>query len=150
MARVWDLAAALGPATDFRAAWFRFSEGRNDHALIDIDMAKVSSKKRVVAHLSARLKLDRKLVVNVVDELGRFARLELKRSGKIELPGIAQLSIRRAKARQGRNPATGKPIKVPARMVVKARFPSDVTRYLMAGGGPEGGEIPPDRPKRRL
>ena len=36
------------------------------------------------------------------------------------LPGMVKLSVRKSKARMGRNPATGEPIKIPAKTRVKA------------------------------
>ena len=37
------------------------------------------------------------------------------------MPGIVKLVVQKRKARMGRNPATGDPIKIPAKTVVKAR-----------------------------
>jgi DNA-binding protein HU-beta len=34
--------------------------------------------------------------------------------------------VRKTKARMGRNPATGEPIKIPAKTVVKARIPKQM------------------------
>ena len=50
---------------------------------------------------------------------GRYRR-RLKRSGEFTLPGMVKLSVRKSKARMGRNPATGEPIKIPAKTRVKA------------------------------
>lgn len=44
---------------------------------------------------------------------------ELKKSGKIGLVGFGTFSVVKRKAREGRNPQTGKTIKIPARKVVK-------------------------------
>jgi DNA-binding protein HU-beta len=43
----------------------------------------------------------------IVDELGK--------GRKVMLPGFGSFSLRKRAARQGRNPATGKAIKIPAR-----------------------------------
>jgi DNA-binding protein HU-beta len=44
---------------------------------------------------------------------------ELKKSGKLGLVGFGTFSVIRRKAREGRNPQTGKTIKIPAKKVVK-------------------------------
>ena len=56
--------------------------------------------------------------------LTELAEKELKRSGEFTLPGMVKLYVRKTKARMGRNPATGEPIKIPAKTVVKARIRS--------------------------
>ncbi|MCL4849087.1 MAG: HU family DNA-binding protein [Acidobacteria bacterium] len=57
----------------------------------------------------------------VFDELNALSEKELKRSGEFTLPGMVKLVVQKRKARMGRNPATGEPIKIPAKTVVKAR-----------------------------
>lgn len=44
---------------------------------------------------------------------------ELKRNGKLGLVGFGTFSVLKRKAREGRNPQTGKAIKIPAKKVVK-------------------------------
>jgi DNA-binding protein HU-beta len=44
---------------------------------------------------------------------------ELKKGGKIGLVGFGTFSVAKRKARDGRNPQTGKAIKIPAKKVVK-------------------------------
>lgn len=44
---------------------------------------------------------------------------ELKKSGKLVLVGFGAFSVVKRKAREGRNPQTGKAIKIPAKKVVK-------------------------------
>jgi DNA-binding protein HU-beta len=44
---------------------------------------------------------------------------ELKKGGKIGLVGFGTFSVSKRKAREGRNPQTGKAIKIPAKKVVK-------------------------------
>ena len=46
---------------------------------------------------------------------------ETKKSGVAVLPGVGRLVRVERKARMGRNPATGQPIKIPAKKVVKFR-----------------------------
>jgi DNA-binding protein HU-beta len=44
---------------------------------------------------------------------------ELKKSGKLGLVGFGTFSVLKRKAREGRNPQTGKKIKIAAKKVVK-------------------------------
>jgi DNA-binding protein HU-beta len=44
---------------------------------------------------------------------------ELKKTGKLILVGFGTFSVVKRKAREGRNPQTGKAIKIPAKKVVK-------------------------------
>jgi len=44
---------------------------------------------------------------------------ELKKNGKLGLVGFGTFSVVKRKAREGRNPQTGKAIKIPAKRVVK-------------------------------
>src|SRR3989304_5881387 len=46
---------------------------------------------------------------------------ELKKSGKIGLVGFRRFSVVKRKAREGRNPQTGKTIKVTAKKVVRVQ-----------------------------
>jgi DNA-binding protein HU-beta len=46
---------------------------------------------------------------------------ETKKAGAFTFPGIGKLVLVRRKARVGRNPATGEPINIPAKTVVKMR-----------------------------
>ncbi len=44
---------------------------------------------------------------------------ELKLNGRMSLVGFGTFSVLKRKAREGRNPQTGKPLKIPAKNVVK-------------------------------
>ena len=44
---------------------------------------------------------------------------ELKKNGRLALVGFGTFSVAKRKAREGRNPQTGKTIKIPAKKVVK-------------------------------
>jgi len=45
----------------------------------------------------------------------------IKKIGSFTLPGIGKRVLVKRKARMGRNPATGEPLKLPAKTVVKMR-----------------------------
>jgi DNA-binding protein HU-beta len=50
-----------------------------------------------------------------LEELSGLVVRELKREGMLRLAGLGVFRKRKSKARMGRNPATGQPIKIPAR-----------------------------------
>jgi DNA-binding protein HU-beta len=51
---------------------------------------------------------------------------ELKKNGKLGLVGFGKFSVTKRKAREGRNPQTGKTIKIPAKKVVKFKAGKDL------------------------
>ena len=55
----------------------------------------------------------------VLDAYEATVTKELKKSGKLVLVGFGTFSVVKRKAREGRNPQTGKAIKIPAKKVVK-------------------------------
>jgi DNA-binding protein HU-beta len=57
----------------------------------------------------------------MIDELAALAIAETKKKGAFVLPGIGKAVLVKRKARIGRNPQTGKEIKIPAKTVVKVR-----------------------------
>jgi len=55
----------------------------------------------------------------MVDEYAAPAMSETRKKGAFVFPGIGKYVLVKRKARMGRNPATGKPIKIPAKTVVR-------------------------------
>ena len=55
---------------------------------------------------------------------------ELKKSGKLILVGFGTFSVVKRKAREGRNPQTGKAIKIPAKKVVKFKAGKDLANKV--------------------
>lgn len=83
-------------------------------------MAKMS-KSQILATLSESSGLSKKDVKNFMDKMTELAYVEVKKNGEFVLPGFGKLvKINRA-ARQGRNPATGATIQIPAKVVLKFR-----------------------------
>ena len=84
--------------------------------------AQKMTKSALFAFFADKFEVKRTEVRDWFDELAALAEKEIKRSGEFTLPGMVKLSVRKSKARMGRNPATGEPIKIPAKTVVKARI----------------------------
>jgi len=84
--------------------------------------ARRMGKSELFAHFAERFEMKRVQAREFFDELAVLAEKELKRSGEFVLPGMVKLVVQKRKARMGRNPATGEPIKIPAKTVIKARI----------------------------
>ena len=82
--------------------------------------AQKMTKSALFAYFAEKFEVKRTEVRDWFDELAALAEKEIKRSGEFTLPGMVKLSVRKSKARMGRNPATGEPIKIPAKTRVKA------------------------------
>ncbi len=82
-------------------------------------MGKALTKSQILNHLSNKTELTKKDCVLVLEELCKLAYKEAKNA--FTLPGLGKLVLVNRKARMGRNPQTGEPIKIPAKRVVKFR-----------------------------
>ncbi len=83
-------------------------------------MAKMT-KAQMLDALATKLNMSKKDVGTVLDTLVELAYKEVKSSGEFVVPGIGKLVKVNRKERQGRNPATGATITIPAKTVVKFR-----------------------------
>ncbi len=83
-------------------------------------MAKMMTKAAIIGHLAQKSELSKKQVTQLLDHLLVLATKEAKNA--FVLPGFGKLVLANRKARMGRNPQTGEPIKIPAKRVVKFRI----------------------------
>ncbi len=74
---------------------------------------------QTIAKLAEAAELSKKQVKELLDNLAQIAYKEAKNG--FTLPGLGKLVLVNRKARTGRNPATGQPIQIPAKKVVKFR-----------------------------
>ncbi len=84
-------------------------------------MAKGMSKSALIGMLAEKTGHPRKDVAVFLDLLAETAYREVKTSGEFTVPGFGKLVKKNRAARQGRNPATGETIQIPAKTVVKFR-----------------------------
>ena len=82
---------------------------------------KPMTKSQVVSHLAGKCEIPKKTAAGMLEELASLAVAETKKVGAFVLPGVGKAVLSQRKARMGRNPATGEPIKIPAKKVVKVR-----------------------------
>ncbi|MGE5426064.1 MAG: HU family DNA-binding protein [Bacillota bacterium] len=84
-------------------------------------MSKVT-KAQFVANMAEATGLSKKDVNGFFETMSAFVYKEVKKSGECLVPGFGKLVKAKRKAREGRNPATGETIKIPAKTVVKFRL----------------------------
>jgi DNA-binding protein HU-beta len=84
-------------------------------------MAKLTQTE-IVNNLAEKTGMKKTEVKSFFDALAGLATSEVKSNGEFTLPGFGKLVKATRKAREGRNPATGKPIKIPAKTTVKFRL----------------------------
>jgi DNA-binding protein HU-beta len=110
--------AVRGRRTSFNQRNARATLNRGD----TMAEARRMGKSELFSHFAERFDVKRTQARDFFDELAMLCEKELKRSGEFVLPGMVKLVVQKRKARLGRNPATGEPIKIPAKTVVKARI----------------------------
>jgi DNA-binding protein HU-beta len=82
-------------------------------------MAKMT-KSQIMASLAEKTGMKKKEVVCLIEALVNLAYKEAKNG--FTIPDLGKLVLVNRKARMGRNPATGEPIKIPAKRVLKFRI----------------------------
>lgn len=80
------------------------------------------SKAQLVDHIATGLGVKKADARKHLEDLAALAAKEVKRSGQFVLPGVGKLVLAKRKARMGRNPQTGEPLKIPAKTVLKFRI----------------------------
>ncbi len=79
------------------------------------------TQSEVINHFAEKFDMKRTQVREVFDELVSLANREVGSSGEFTLPGFGKLVRSERKAREGRNPATGETIQIPAKTTLKFR-----------------------------
>jgi DNA-binding protein HU-beta len=82
------------------------------------------TKAATLAYIAQKTNLSKKQVAEVFDETLSLATKEAKNG--FVVPGFGKLVLANRKARIGRNPQTGEPLKIPAKRVCKFRLAKSV------------------------
>lgn len=82
-------------------------------------MADRMTQSQLVKHLAAANGTSNKAARQFLQTLVNTAISQTKKAGIFVLPGLGRMRKVQRKARMGRNPATGEPIKIPAKTAVK-------------------------------
>ncbi len=90
-------------------------------------MAAAAAPKRmtqtdIINHLAEKSGVKKADAKEFFTALAALATSEVKKNGEFTLPGFGKLVKATRKAREGRNPATGETIKIPAKTTVKFRL----------------------------
>lgn len=75
------------------------------------------NKGELIEVVAKKADLSKKAANDAVDAVIEAISSTLKKGGAVTLVGFGTFKVRSRKARIGRNPQTGKPIKIPARKV---------------------------------
>ena len=76
------------------------------------------TKAQLVTKLAEAGGVSRKQADQILDSLTEMVVKSVKRGDSVKMPGLGIFRLRKMKARMGRNPQTGEPIKIPARKKV--------------------------------
>lgn len=80
------------------------------------------TKAQIVGTMAEDTGLSKKDVTAFFEAFSTLAYKEVKKNGEMLVPGFGKLVKAKRKAREGRNPATGATIQIPAKTVVKFRL----------------------------
>ena len=75
----------------------------------------------VINHFAEKTEMKRAEIKQFFEDLASLAAAEVKSSGEFVVPGFGKLVRSERKAREGRNPATGETIHIPAKTTLKFR-----------------------------
>ena len=82
-------------------------------------MAAGMTKTQLVRHMAEKVGTNNKTAASFLETLAETAVKETKKNGIFVLPGLGRLKKVQRKARMGRNPQTGEPIKIAAKTTAK-------------------------------
>lgn len=83
---------------------------------------KKMTQSEIINYFAEKFELKRPQIKEMFEELAALAGREVKQNGEFTVPGFGKMVLSERKAREGRNPATGEPIKIPAKTTLKFRI----------------------------
>lgn len=87
----------------------------------------MKTKKELIDALAAGTGQSKRDIEATLNTMAGLAKASIQNTGVFNLPGIVGLKVVGRAARTGRNPATGLPVEIPAKRVVKAKPSSELT-----------------------
>lgn len=93
--------------------------------------AKAMTKTQIVAKMAEEAGVTKKQAAAALETLVALAYKEAKKG--FTIPGLGKLVVLNRKAREGRNPATGEKIKIPAKRVLKFRIAKAAKDAIVPG-----------------
>jgi len=77
------------------------------------------TKAELIAGIAKETKISKASAEKAINAFTDYVTKALKKGAKLTLPGFGTFSVAKRRARKGRNPQTGKEIKIPANKVAK-------------------------------
>ena len=99
------------------------------------------TQSEVINHFAERTGLKRAQVKQLFDDLASLASSEVKSGGEFILPGFGKLVRSERRAREGRNPASGETIQIPAKTVLRFRIGKSLKAAALPGKPTKGNTI---------
>ena len=99
------------------------------------------TQSQIFDHFVANTSLTRKQVADLFSELAAFAQAEVMAGREFVLPGFGKLVRSQRPARQGRHPATGQPIQIPAKASIKFRLSKSIKQTALGGSNTTESDI---------
>jgi len=72
------------------------------------------TKAELISKVANEAKITKAAAAQAIDSITEIITKDLKKGGRISLPGFGTFSVANRKARTGRNPQTGQQIQIPA------------------------------------
>jgi len=85
------------------------------------------TKAELIAFMAGQADVTKAVAAKALQAYMDAVTKELKKNGKLGLVGFGTFAVIKRKAREGRNPQTGKTIKIPAKKVVKFKAGKGLT-----------------------
>ena len=95
--------------------------------------AKKMTKTQLQTELAEATGTNKKTAAQFLDSLCSIAYREAKKNGEFTVPGLGKLVKKKTNARTGRNPATGEPIQIPAKTVIRFRVAKAAKDSVLGG-----------------
>jgi DNA-binding protein HU-beta len=87
--------------------------------------------KQIAGELAEKHELSKKQTQELFDDMIVLFGKNLRKGNRIRIAGLGILQVKNTKARTGRNPATGEPIKIPAKRKVAFRVSKDLKESVL-------------------
>jgi len=88
------------------------------------------NKADLVNHIAKDTTVSKVAAAKMIDSLTTQVTKSLKKGERVTFVGFGTFSVTKRKARTGRNPQTGAPIRIPARKVVRFKSGKDLEKRV--------------------
>ena len=88
------------------------------------------NKADLIERIAKDTKVSKVAATSMIDSLLGNVSKALRKGERVTFVGFGTFSVNRRKARTGRNPQTGAPIKIPARKVVRFKAGKDLEKRV--------------------